>query len=54
MAEQLTVYKNNFEKERAQQEKILKEHNTLKAERNSLQQEKDTIAANLQEVCTLV
>ncbi|KAL5489271.1 hypothetical protein EMCRGX_G018342 [Ephydatia muelleri] len=46
-AQQLTVYKSDFEKERAQREKLLAENDTLK---NSLQQEKDySIVASLQQ-----
>ena len=49
-AQQLTVYKSDFEKERAQREKLLAENDTLK---NSLQQEKDySIVASLQQVST--
>eukprot|EP00731_Ephydatia_muelleri_P019918 Em0012g743a len=45
-AQQLKVYKSDFEKERAQREKLLAENDTLK---NSLQQEKDSIVASLQQ-----
>ena len=48
-AQQLMVYKSDFEKERAQREKLLAENDTLK---NSLQQEKDSIVARLQQVST--
>ncbi|KAL5489264.1 hypothetical protein EMCRGX_G018335 [Ephydatia muelleri] len=41
MAEQLTVYKSDFENERTQREKLLAEYDTLKSEKNSLQQEKN-------------
>ncbi|KAL5489274.1 hypothetical protein EMCRGX_G018346 [Ephydatia muelleri] len=45
-AQQLMVYKSDFEKERAQREKLLAENDMLK---NSLQQEKDSIVARLQQ-----
>ena len=43
-------YESDFENERAQREKLLHTYDTLKAENNSLQQEKDSIAAKLQKV----
>ena len=52
MAEQLAVYKSDLEKERAQQEKLLKVNKILKSEKDSMQQEMNSMAARLQQVST--
>eukprot|EP00731_Ephydatia_muelleri_P019914 Em0012g739a len=45
MAEQLKVYESDFEKERAQREKLLAEYDTLKTKNILLQQESSTVVA---------
>eukprot|EP00731_Ephydatia_muelleri_P019911 Em0012g736a len=50
MAEQLAVYKSDLEKEHAQQEKLLKENEILKSEKDSLEQEMNSMAARLQQL----
>ena len=49
MAERLKEYESDFEKERAQREKLLAEYDTLKAKNILLQQESSTVVA-LQQV----
>eukprot|EP00731_Ephydatia_muelleri_P019916 Em0012g741a len=53
MAEQLKVYESDFEKERAQREKLFAENDTLKAKNILLQQESSTVVA-LQQVSSFV
>ena len=47
MAEQLKLHESDFEKERAQREKLLAEYDTLKTKNISLQQEKNAVRAHV-------